>query len=43
MKASIAEAARSADAMRDVAKALAIDAEAAHANLRAYSRSGLLE
>jgi hypothetical protein len=41
MKASIAEAARSADAMRDVAKSLALDAEAAHANLRAYITTGL--
>jgi hypothetical protein len=36
MKASIAEAARSADAMRDVAKSLAVDAESGHANVRAY-------
>ena len=36
MRDSIKEATRAADAMRDVAKALAADAEAAHANLRAY-------
>lgn len=41
MKASIAETARSADAMRDVAKSLALDAKAAHANLRAYIVLGL--
>ena len=41
MRDSIREAARSADAMRDVAKALAVDAEAARANLRAYMTVGL--
>jgi hypothetical protein len=41
MKASIAEAARSADAMRDVAKALVAEQEAARANLRAYITIGL--
>ena len=41
MKASIAEAVRSADAMRDVAKSLTVEAEAAHANLRAYLTVGL--
>lgn len=41
MKASITEAARSANAMRDVAKSLAVEANAAHANLRAYITLGL--
>jgi hypothetical protein len=41
MKASIVEAVRSADAMREVAKSLAVEAEAAHANLRAYLTVGL--
>jgi len=42
MKASIAEAARSADAMRDVAKALAAETEAARENLRAYLTVSLI-
>lgn len=42
MKASIGEAARSADAMRDVAKSLAVEAEGVHANLRAYPTVGLV-
>ena len=41
MKASIAEAARSADAMRDMANALTVEAEGVHANLRAYLTVGL--
>jgi hypothetical protein len=36
MKASIAEAARAAEAMSNVAKSLAVDAETGHANVRAY-------
>lgn len=41
MKASITEAARSADAMRDVAKSLSAQADATHAMLRAYLTVGL--
>jgi hypothetical protein len=41
MKASIAEAARSAAAMGDVAKVLAAEAEMGRANIRAYITTGL--
>jgi hypothetical protein len=41
MKASIAEATRSADAMRDVAKALSAQTASTHAMLRAYLTLGL--
>jgi hypothetical protein len=41
MKASIAEAARSADAMRDVAKAVAANAEAANDTLALYKNANI--